>query len=376
MVRVGLNAHLLSAQAGYRAAGIHNVIHRLLLHLPQVAPPDWSFTAMVGRTIRASYPNVRLRHSRLNTENPLQRIVWEQMLQPPQLGAFDLYHAMAFVAPLLNPAPTVVTVYDLTFMRYPERLPAARRLYLRLFTALSCQRARRVTVISQSTADDLTRLLNIPAHKIDVTPLGYDRERCYPRSPDEIAAFRRTHGLPQRFWLFVGTIEPRKNLPLLLDAYAALPRAERLPLLLGGGAGWGLAEVEARIARHGLQDEVRLTGFIAPDDLPLWYNSAEVFVYPSVFEGFGLPVLEAMACGTPVITSDVSALLEVAQGAGLCLPPDSVTAWSAALHQAYHDRNWRDQARADGLHKAQLFDWQTTARLTLTSYQAALAAPE
>lgn len=372
MIRVGLNAHLLSSQAGYRAAGIHNVIHRLLLHLPPIAPPDWALTAFVGREVQAQYPGVTLRHARFNTEQPLTRILWEQLLQPPQLIPFDLYHAMAFVAPLFNPTPTVVTVYDLTFMRYPQRLPASRRLYLRLLTALSCQRARRVTVISQSTADDLMTLLNIPAHKIDVTPLGCDHERHYPRPVAEVEAFRLAQGLPERFWLFVGTLEPRKNLPLLLAAYAALPRSERLPLLLGGGSGWGLAEIEASIARHGLQDEVRLVGFLTAADLPLWYNAAEVFLYPSVFEGFGLPVLEAMACGTPVITSNVSSLPEVASGAGLCLPPDDLSAWTDALHQAYSDVAWRTTARAAGLQKARSFNWQTTAQLTLASYQAAL----
>ena len=372
MVHVGLNAHLLSAEAGYRAAGIHNVIHRLLQHLPSVASSDWHFTAMVGSRITAQYEGIQLRHASLDTESPLRRIVWEQVLQPAQLSDFDLYHAMAFVAPLVNVKPTVVTVYDLTFMRYPERLPVSRRLYLRLFTALSCQRARRITAISHSTAHDLMRLLNIPASKIDVTPLGYDRDVHYPRSASEIASFKQRMGLPERFWLFIGTIEPRKNLTMLLDAYAQLPTNERLPLILGGGKGWGINEVEAKIQQHGLQNEVKLAGFIPPEDLSLWYNSAEVFLYPSVFEGFGLPVLEAMACGTPIITSNVSSLLEVAQNAGLCLPPHDIEAWVQALRMATSDDTWRTTARQRGLEEAQHFNWQDTARLTLASYQKAL----
>jgi glycosyltransferase involved in cell wall biosynthesis len=372
MPHIGLNAHLLSSQAGYRAAGIHNVIHRLLLHLPQVAPEGWRFTAMVGREVRAAYPAVQMRRSRLNTERPLQRILWEQAAQPWQLREFDLLHATAFVSPLLSRKPTVVTVYDLSFLRYPRYLPAARRLYLRLLTALSCQRARRVTVISQSTANDLTALLGIPADKIDVTLLGYDHELHYPRAAAEVAAFRARKGLPERFWLFIGTIEPRKNLPLLLDAYAALPQAERLPLLLGGGRGWGQAEVEAKIAQHGLAGEVHLIGFVPVEELPLWYNAAEVFVYPSVFEGFGLPVLEAMACGTPVLTSNVSSLPEVAQNIGLCLPPHDRAAWAEGLRRAHHDAEWRAQARERGLAAARRFTWEQTALDTLHSYQKAL----
>lgn len=375
MIHVGLNAHLLSSQASYRAAGIHNVIDHLLRYLPREVPADWQLTAMVGRRITANYARVGLRRSALNTENPLMRIVWEQALQPWHLRDFDLLHAMAFVSPLINPVPTVVTVYDLTFVRYPERLSAARRLYLRLLTHISCVRARRITAISRSTAEDLTLLLGIPQDKIDVTPLAYDEERFYPHPAAEVAAFRQMRGLPERFWLFVGTIEPRKNLALLLDAYAALPRSVRLPLVLGGGQGWGMNDVVARIKRHGLGGEVIMPGFIAADELPLWYNSAEVFVYPSVFEGFGLPVLEAMACGTPVITSNVSSLPEVAQHAGMCLPPADEAAWANALRRAAQDSEWRSAARVRGLEEAKKFKWQATAHKTYQSYRRALALP-
>ena len=375
MPHIGLNAHLLANEVGYRAAGIHNVIHRTLLHLPQVAPDDWRFTALVGAANRASYDGVTMRRAGMDTQAPVRRILWEQFYQPAQLAEFDLLHAMAFVAPLMLTRPLVVTVYDLTFMRYPERLSSARRLYLRTFTGLTCRRARRIIAISHSTKQDLIDLLGLPAEKIDVTPLGYDKALFRPLPDAQVQAFKQRQGLPQRFWLFVGTIEPRKNLPLLLDAYAALPSAERLPLVLAGGAGWGMDAVRAKIQQHGLQSDVMLPGFLPTEEMPLWYNSAEIFVYPSVFEGFGLPVLEAMACGTPVITSDVSSLPEVAQDAGLCLPPQDASAWTMALHRVWQDEAWRIEARARGLQQAQAYDWQRTAKLTLASYQHALLLP-
>ncbi|MCA9914483.1 MAG: hypothetical protein KC496_14115, partial [Anaerolineae bacterium] len=148
MTKIGLNAHLLSSQPGYRAAGIHNVIHQLLTHLPTVAPEDWQFSALVGGSNLAQYEGVEMRRASLDTESPLRRIIWEQAMQPFQLGEFDLYHAMAFVAPLWLRMPLVVTIYDLTFMRYPERLTTARRLYLRTFTENTCRRAKRITAIS------------------------------------------------------------------------------------------------------------------------------------------------------------------------------------------------------------------------------------
>lgn len=372
MTHIGLNAHLLASEPGYRAAGIHNVIHQTLTHLPAVAPADWRFTALVGKANMASYAGITLRRSNWDTRSPMRRILWEQLAQPTALGAFDLYHAMAFVAPVLLRQPMVVTVYDLTFMRYPQRLSGARRRYLRAFTEHTCRRARRILAISHSTKQDLVDLLGIPAEKIDVTPLGYDQNLFKPLPAEQVAAFKQRMGLPERFWLFLGTLEPRKNLPLLLDAYAMLPREARLPLVLAGGAGWGLAEIEAKIAAHHLQDDVHLPGFVPTEQMPLWYNSADVFIYPSVFEGFGLPVLEAMACGVPVLTSNVSSLPEVAQDAGLCLPPDDADAWAQALKMAGADAQWRASARLRGLELAQAFDWQATARLTLTTYQRAL----
>lgn len=371
-MKIGLNAQLLSHQDGYRTAGIHSYIHQLLSYLPHFAPTDWGFTAMVGRKNLTQFDDVALHRSYLDTDSPIKRILWEQVIQPTKLGQFDLYHAMAFVAPMISRIPTVVTVYDLTFMRYPERLTTARRLYLRMFTALTCRRAKRVIAISQSTADDLIRLLDIPEDKIDVTPLGYDANHYRPLPQTQIQQFRITQRLPERFWLFVGTLEPRKNLVMLLNAYAQLPKTERLPLVLGGGKGWMVDDIFATIARHNLDEDVRHIGFIPTADLPLWYNSAEVFLYPSVFEGFGLPVLEAMACGTPIVTSNVSSLPEVAGDVGLTLPPHNIVAWNEALKQIYRDKTWRSSAREQGLHRAQQFTWERTVQLTIDSYQKAM----
>lgn len=371
-MKIGLNAHLLSNQAGYRSAGIHGYIHNILAHVPSLAPDNWKFTAMVGGMNPTQFNDVTMRQAKLDTESPLKRIIWEQALQPSQLGEFDLYHAMAFVAPVLLNTPTIVTVYDLTFMRYPERLTTARRLYLRMFTALTCRRAKRILAISQSTADDLVNLLDIPADKIDVTPLGYDTEQFRPLPNAEINAFRTLHNLPERFWLFVGTLEPRKNLVTLLNAYAQLPESERLPLILGGGTGWMVDDIFATIEKHNLSNHVTHIGFIPTADLPLWYNSAETFLYPSVFEGFGLPVLEAMACGTPIITSNVSSLPEVAGEVGMTLTPDNVEVWVQALQEAFHNREWREQASQQGLQRAQQFTWEQTAKLTIDSYRKSM----
>ncbi len=368
-MHIGLNAHLLSGQKGYRAAGIHGYIYNLLHHLPKAAPSDWRFTAMVGKGNPHQFQGMTRRPGPLVTEAPVRRILWEQAIQPWSLGQYDLYHALAFVSPVLLNRPSVVTVYDLSFLHFPEGLTLARRLYLRLFTALSCRRAERVIAISHSTAQDIQENLNISPDKIDVATGGYDTARYIPLPQEHMGAFRQAHHLPKRFWFYLGTLEPRKNLATLLDAYAQLPSYERLPLFIGGDKGWMYEPIMARIDKL---PQVFYMGFIPTEDLPLWYNSAEVFLFPSIYEGFGLPVLEAMACGTPVITSDASSLPEVAGDAGLCLPPFDQSAWVEALHKAYQDAQWREEVRERGLLGARRYNWFKTATQTVTSYQKIL----
>jgi len=370
-MHIGLNAHLLSGRTGYRTAGIHGYIDGLLHYLPAAVPSDWRLTAFVGAANTTQIDGLTLRRSRLDTESPLKRIIWEQAVQPFDLGGLDLYHALAFVAPLLLNTPSVVTIYDLSFVHYPQRLPASRRLYLRLLTSLTCRRARRVIAISHSTARDLVATLNLPSDKIDVAAPGYNPTVFRPLTASQIASFRHSKNLPDRFWLFIGTLEPRKNLPILLEAYASLK--SRPPLIIGGGKGWDYAPIFEAVKRHKLEDSVQFVGFIPSEELAIWYNCAEAFVYPSVFEGFGLPVLEAMACGTPVIVSDASSLPEVAGAAGLCIAPQDVEGWTAALRRVWEDGEWRSKAREQGFVEAGRYPWSQTAQQTAQSYRKALS---
>lgn len=371
-MHIGLNAHLLAGAEGYRRAGIHGYIYQLLDHLPSVAP-DWQYSVFVGAGEPPVHPQFKIRRSRLKTEKPLNRILWEQLAQPFQLGGLDLVHEMAFAAPLIMPRPFVVTVYDLTFMRYPERLSRMRRLYLRLFTGVSCRRAQRVLAISQSTADDLINLLQIPAEKIDLAIPGIE-PRFKPLPVEEVEAFRNFNHLPKRFLLFVGTLEPRKNIPILLQAYAGLPEALRreVHLVLAGGKGWMMDDLPTLLKQYGITETVHLPGYVADSALVLWYNAADAFVYPSVFEGWGLPLTEAMACGKPIITSNVSSLPEAAGEAGVTLSPQDVDGWREALRRCIEDETWRREHGAMGLERAKKFTWESTARQTIESYRRAL----
>jgi glycosyltransferase involved in cell wall biosynthesis len=373
-MKIGINAHLLSNQAGYRSAGIHGYIYNTLAALPSAAGSDTHLTAMVGQRNSTAIDGITLEQATLDTQSPLRRIIWEQAIQPFQLNRFDLYHAMAFVAPILPyQPPTVVTVYDLSFVHYPQVLSTARRTYLRAFTARTVGSAARVIAISESTARDVVETFGVDKKRVDVAPPGTNTDIYRPLPSDDVDMFRQQKRLPSNFWLFLGTLEPRKNLPTLLHAYAQLPKDSRPPLILGGGLGWDYQDVFDTIQAHNLEDEVQLPGYIPSEELPLWYNCADLFVFPSVFEGFGIPPLEAMACGTPVIVSDASSLPEVVVGTdNLLVPPLDIGAWVAALSRALDDSDWRKRAAHSGSLAAARFTWDNTAHQTWACYQQAL----
>jgi glycosyltransferase involved in cell wall biosynthesis len=374
MANILLNAHLLSAQAGYRSAGIHGYIYHTLRYLPLVQP-DWMFHVLVSEGQPPTASNLIVHRSQFSTTYPVKRIFWEQILQPRVIEQIkpDLYHGMAFVTPLSLHVPSVVTIYDLSFIHYPQALSTARRLYLRWFTRRSCQEAKCVIAISESTANDLVRWMGIPRRKIVVAVPGIS-EDFHPLSSAEVKTFRQKKGLPDRFILHLGTLEPRKNLPLLLRAYAALPEnlRQEVHLVLAGGKGWDYQAVFETIERHSLGQTVHWVGYVAGEELPLWYNAAEALVYPSLYEGWGLPVSEAMACGCPTLVSNSSSLPEAAGNTGKRLPAHDEAAWTDALYEVMTNDTWRQESRRAGLAHAQRFTWQATAEATIQAYRQAL----
>ncbi len=377
-MHIGLNAHLLSLADTYRNAGINRYIYNLLLNLPLV-DGDNRYTVFLGERRFSAHPRLTLRTSRLPTMRPPVRIFWEQVLQPLALKMekIDLLHALAFVTPLTSTCPAVVTVYDLSFLLYPDRFQSFKRLYLSLFTRLSVKRAKGIIAISESTGRDVVRLFKVPAHKIEIAYPGVD-ESYRPLPPAEIESFRQRRGLPRRIILFVGTLEPRKNVVHLLEVYERLLRQtwqaeDRGPkLVIVGAKGWFYKQIFARVEALNLKDHVILPGYVPNEELPLWYNVADVFVYSSLYEGFGLPPLEAMACGTPVIVADTSSLPEVVGQAGLIVPPQDVEAWVEAIRKVLDDEALRQTMRHQGLSQAARFSWTKMARQTVGAYRRAV----
>ncbi|RME46347.1 MAG: glycosyltransferase family 1 protein [Caldilineae bacterium] len=371
---IGLNAHLLSLQQSYRSAGISWYIYNLLLHLTQLDAP-YRYTAFLSDAQFQPPNGLAIQRSRWPTHTPPVRIAWEQLALPFLLRRekIDLLHALAFVAPAMTACPFVVTVYDLSFLHFPEAFRPWKRLYLRLFTRHSVRRARAVITISESTRRDVMRAFGAAAERVHTIYCGVD-ESFRPLPAEQVEAFRARRGLPERFIFQLGTLEPRKNVTGLLHAYAAWRRRDphAPPLVIGGGKGWYYRQVFRLVEDLGLAGAVFFPGYLPQEELPLWYNAARLFVYPSLFEGFGLPVLEAMACGTPVITSNVSSLPEVAGDAARLVNPTDTDALSRAMEAVFRQPDVARAMRRRGLQQAARFRWRETARQTLQIYQQAL----
>jgi glycosyltransferase involved in cell wall biosynthesis len=376
-MHVVLGAYLLSGTPGYRQAGVHQYAKRLLQSLSGFEDlSDLRLTALVSPAARnqvavANYP-VRL--ASRTTEQPFSRIFVEQVETPRMLRELraDLYHGLGFVAPLRAPCPTIVTVHDLSFVTQPRAHKWFNRTYLSLATARSCRRAARVIAVSVWTKRDVERRFSVAADKIDAIPHGVDHEHFKPLPPAEIAAFRAQHGIGDHAIFFLGSLEPRKNLPALIEAFSILDSRFSIldfQLFIGGSPGWKYDDIFKRIQSLGLGDRVKLLGRVSDEELPKWYGACAVFAYPSLYEGFGLPVLEAMACGAPVVTSNVTSLPEVVGDAGIMIEPTDAKALADALSRVLNDDALHATMRSKGIARAAQFTWRRTAEMTIESYR-------
>jgi glycosyltransferase involved in cell wall biosynthesis len=377
---IGINGQLLSDGQTYRSAGVSGYIRQLLTHLPEVSP-DLRLTAFVPNGIPLGGRVLNTYSTSWNTGRPVKRILWEQLALPAlaQRKKLDLLHATVNVIPIAGTCPMVVTIHDLSFLRYPGSFPPVQRTYLRTQVRRSVRGAARVIAVSEATRQDLINLFAVPAQRVDVVYNGVDDAFC-PAPADQVARFRRQKGLPEHFILHVGTLEPRKNLVRLIHAFALLRRQTRdwpdLKLVLVGGKGWYYQDIFEAVRRLQLAEEVLFTGFVADRELPWWYRAATVFAYPSLLEGFGLPVAEAMACGTPTVTSALSSLPEIAGDAALLVDPTSEDELALALHQVLTDPNLARDLRERGLRQAARFSWKDTAFETANVYRRVLGLPE
>ncbi|MDX6650833.1 MAG: hypothetical protein QOJ97_2784 [Solirubrobacteraceae bacterium] len=373
-MRVGLNLiFLVPGETG----GMETVARELLPELARAAP-DVRFTAFVNREAAEGADRwwEELMPSVTVPVRASRRADWvrgEQLVLPrlARREGVDLVHSLGSTAPVRGAFRRVVTVHDLIYRIVPEAHFGLRALGMRALVPAAVRRSDRVIAVSRNTRDDLVRLLRVPAERIDVVPSGVGTTARAEPEPE--AQLRAHHELADRpVVLAVSAKRPHKNLRRLLDALALLP-AERRPVLFLVGYP---TEHEQELRRHanqlGLAGDVRFPGWVDAAELEGLYALASAFVFPSLYEGFGLPVLEAMARGVPVACSSRASLPEIAGGAALLFDPEAPTAIAAALERLLSDHELADRLRAAGREQAARFSWRAAAEGTLASYRRAL----
>ncbi len=335
--------------------------HRFRLYT-NAAPADGLF----GGAGQGSYEVRTIPFPRLWTH---ARLSAEMLTRPP-----DVLFVPAHVLPLLHPRRSVVTVHDLGYLSYPEAHRPADRRYLDWSTRWNARQATAVLADSAATKADLVRAYGIDGRKVHVVYLGRDETLAPVRDAARLAAVRERYGIAGRYLLYVGTLQPRKNLARVLDAFgriAGQPGASGVQLVLAGKRGWLHDDLFAQVKRLGLAERVLFPGYIPDEDLPALQSGALAFVFPSLYEGFGIPVLEAGACGVPVITSNTSSLPEVAGDAALLVDPHDVDAIAAAMLRLVEDDALRAELARRGQENVKRFSWEKCARETLAVLEEA-----
>ncbi len=341
-------------------------------YVAQVAPrlralrPDWAWFGF-----GPPMPGFRHVPLRAGIYSIAEQVALPRLIRAAKL---DLFFSPHYNAPLISRCPLVVTVHDLIHLKFPEHLPRPRvvaEAYARVQISAACRRARVVLTDSANTRRDLVRMLGVPSAKIRVAPLA----ACpsFARAPRGMRSFRRRHRLTGRMILSVGNLKPHKNPAGLLRSFARVRDRSVTLALIGRGTPAEVAAIRAEAATLGVSDRVRWPGAVGRDDLRRWYAAATVFAFPSLYEGFGLPPLEAMIAGTPVVSTSAASLPEVCGRAALLVRPGDDRAMARALERVLGSAELRRRMVAAGHRQARSFSWDHTATLTLAALREAAA---
>ncbi len=368
-MRIGIDARIVA----YRRGGIANYVTQLLAALAAL-DPQTDYRVLRSRRERGrAEAGSNLRRVTIYTpcHHPLER--WALGAEVARLQ-LDLLHSPDFIPPAFGARHFIITVHDLTFLLYPQFLTAEARRTYNDQIGWAVRRADHILTDSEATSADLVRLLGVARAKITTVHLAAG-PAYRPLPVAQVRPPLARYGLQRGYLLFVGTLEPRKNLPGLLSAYRLLlDRGETdLPLVIVGGRGWFFEQTFAQVEKLGLTDRVRFLHNVPDADLPALYNGATLLATPSFYEGFGLPALEAMACGTPVVVSERGSLPEVVGEAGIQVNPDVPAGIAAGMSRLLNDPALRERLREAGLARAAQFTWEKTARETLAVYRRVVA---
>jgi glycosyltransferase involved in cell wall biosynthesis len=330
--------------------------------------------------LRFFHPHTNFAHKRYPLPERWMTIGWHRFYLPLPVewftGSVDLFHSPNFILPPVRRARTLLTVHDLSFIRHPQGAAPALRRWLEQVVPRSLGRADHVLADSESTCQDLIDIFGLAPEKITVVGAGVE-PRFQPATDSVLLdRLKARYRLPEKFVLGLGTLEPRKNFTGLIRAYSQSPVRESHHLVIAGGKGWLYDDIFAAAQASPVAHRIHFTGFVADDDLPALYSLADIFAYPSHYEGFGIPVIEAMACGTPVVCANNSSLPEVAGQAALQVTATDLPALAEALDRLATDQALRQQAIEEGFRQARQFEWPAAARRLLEVYERLNNFPE
>lgn len=372
-MRIGINGlYLIPSRVG----GSETYLRSLLANMREVGP-DHAYVLFTNRENHETFADednlVRVLCPIRATFRPA-RILWEQTCLPIQAlrQKLDVLLSPGFTSPSVCPCPSVVTIYDLQHVRHPEHFYRSHLIFWNLMVGLSARRAAKVLTLSEHSRRDIIETYGIEASKVIVTPLAADAVFNPHYTREEVEGAKMRHGLSRPYLLCVSTSHPHKNIERLIDAFELLADEGQIPheLVLVGVQGFAAERIARRVEASPRRSSIRNLGWVSESDLPLLYAGAEAMVYPSTFEGFGLPVLEAMACGIPVVVSRAASLPEVVGDAGLLFDPMDTAEMAAQIRRVIGDSDLRKELRTRGLDHCANFSWNETARRTLEQLES------
>jgi len=370
-MRVAYNAILL----GNYFSGVEVTISTLGEMLSHTLAHDLHIFLNKNIENRYTFPNAELHPVNISQKYRSLRIIWEHFKLPGEVKKLkcDLLHCPGYIAPYKAPCPTVITVHDIIAFKHPELCKTSNRLYFRAMLARSIRQAAQIIVPSNFVKNNLIESFNTASDKINVIPFAAADVFKRVDDPEQLIQVRKKYKLPEKFILFLGNHEPKKNIEGIIRAFAKFKKQVKgYKLVLAGRTAWRTARIHKLIEELTIEKDIICTGYVPIADLLALYSLADIFFFPSLDEGFGIPVIEAMSCGTPVICSNSGALPETTAGAAICLPPDNYNLMAEKLANFANSPALRAEYAEKGLKRIEQLSWKTTTEATLKVYKKAL----
>jgi len=366
----------IDARMGHTRVGIGVYVRGLLNGLAKIDKIN-NYYIIINKNKKENFvpiqDNFHKIYTRVTYSDYLRRDFWEQAYLPLKLpkAKIDIYHGPNFTLPLFSRAKKIVTIYDMTLFITPEAYKRLSRFRVQWLLKLSAKKANKIIAGSENTKRDIIEILKLPNEKIKVIYIGIDDIYRPIADKYKLGNIKNKYKIDSKFILHVGSLQARKNIPRLIEAYSKLPMEllAKYQLVIAGKRSWKVEEILAKVKQLGLNDKVVFTGFVDDNDLPLLMNAANLLVFPSLYEGFGIPPLEAMACETPVVASNTSSIPEVVGDAALLFDPYNIKEMTKAINRALTDVKLRNKLRKRGFERIKQFSWEKAARETLQVYK-------